>query len=548
MHRLPLILMTILLAGLASCSQAGHIMDRAEPLIDTLPDSAVKLLQSIPFTSLSSASTRARHSLLLTRALYKSYAEFTDDSIISEAYRYYCLENHGSERDRMLASYLLAAINNDLGNIERAARYANVAMHHAKKTSDVINQALIIRLLAELSHQTNRNQKALELLLKSELLFRESDAKPYIDYLQASKGLYYSACGENIKAISVLDSLINNPSEDIQLQNLAMQYITTPMMQLKMYTQAKGILEKRDTEILPYSLAELCYLAELNIQSGSVADAEQYLKRAYSRSETLSDSVLILTVQQYKYERTSQADSLLYTKFKLASIKDRIAEKSFSEHSLSTINIEADQEINYLSDQVSDREKYILVLWIAIIVLACAATCSIVHIVRKQKFHISSVKNMQLSHTDLQKAYSLLKEEIKRLEIELADKSLTEERENKMFISLIVETYLRKQKNAGKQTYSETEICKCTDLLTQYINTCKARSADSLLKAFPDLKQEDRLIYIYTAAGIPTDIIMSISNMSTSQFNTRKSRLKKKIMIYFNLENYDFGMNLPLTD
>ena len=117
-----------------------------------------------------------------------------------------------------------------------------------------------------------------------------------------------------------------------------------------------------------------------------------------------------------------------------------------------------------------------------------------------------------------------------------------------MFISLIVETYLRKQKNAGKQTYSETEICKCTDLLTQYINTCKARSADSLLKAFPDLKQEDRLIYIYTAAGIPTDIIMSISNMSTSQFNTRKSRLKKKIMIYFNLENYDFGMNLPLTD
>lgn len=66
---LTLIIIPLALQLLSGCgSSATPVLDRAEALMESHPDSALALLQALPSSRLSRSSDRARHALLLTQA------------------------------------------------------------------------------------------------------------------------------------------------------------------------------------------------------------------------------------------------------------------------------------------------------------------------------------------------------------------------------------------------------------------------------------------------------------------------------------------------
>ena len=86
--------------------EAGRIMDSAENIMWTRPDSALAALESIDTLTLKTKAQRARHSLLYTMALARNHTTITDLRVIKPAASYY--EHHGSNDDRMKMFFYLA--------------------------------------------------------------------------------------------------------------------------------------------------------------------------------------------------------------------------------------------------------------------------------------------------------------------------------------------------------------------------------------------------------------------------------------------------------
>ena len=91
----------------SSCGnrEAERVMDSAEDVMWTRPDSALAALESIDTLSLKTKAQRARYSLLYTMALDRNRITIRDLRVIKSAASYY--ERHGSKDDRMKMYFYL---------------------------------------------------------------------------------------------------------------------------------------------------------------------------------------------------------------------------------------------------------------------------------------------------------------------------------------------------------------------------------------------------------------------------------------------------------
>lgn len=104
----------------SSCGNrdAGRIMDSAEDVMWTRPDSALAALESIDTLSFKTKAQSARYSLLYTMALNRNWIDTTDLRIIQPAVNYY--ERHGSKDDKMKMYYYLGTVQHIAGDLEDA--------------------------------------------------------------------------------------------------------------------------------------------------------------------------------------------------------------------------------------------------------------------------------------------------------------------------------------------------------------------------------------------------------------------------------------------
>ena len=92
MHRLIYILLLLGVLHLASCSRDGGViaeMERAEALMDSLPDSALAVMRGIDRRSLHGSEARALYALTMSRALDRNDIHVASDSIIAPAVGHY---------------------------------------------------------------------------------------------------------------------------------------------------------------------------------------------------------------------------------------------------------------------------------------------------------------------------------------------------------------------------------------------------------------------------------------------------------------------------
>jgi len=88
------------------------LLERAETLMDSLPDSAYTLLTECDSTIREqSEKTRMRHTLLLAEANNKLYQPLPSDTLFKEVVDYY--DHHGTPNQQLKAHYLLGCIYRD---------------------------------------------------------------------------------------------------------------------------------------------------------------------------------------------------------------------------------------------------------------------------------------------------------------------------------------------------------------------------------------------------------------------------------------------------
>lgn len=157
-----------------SCSsRVRHpLLIRASSLMETHPDSALSLLQSIAFPQKLSSAEKACYALLLTQARHKSFIPLDNDSLIKIAVDYY--GEVKNDLNAVKAHYYLGATYRDMQRTSFAVEEYLKAIQLSSEENEFV--AMVYENLAECYEDENLYDIAMEAYRKA-CRIRETGAK-----------------------------------------------------------------------------------------------------------------------------------------------------------------------------------------------------------------------------------------------------------------------------------------------------------------------------------------------------------------------------------
>lgn len=232
----------------------NHQLAKAEAIMETAPDSALAILDSIDDKTITSPSTLAHYSLLKAIALDKNYIDTTDISIIQPAIDYY--SNNGTPDEKLRTYYYQGRIFQNAGDEDAAME----AFLHGLETSDDCSDSLTLA----------------RLLVAQSLIFTDfyDFDMAVSNYISASK--LYKAIGHNSEHVDCalnalnISGLSNNDSLTDSLYKSCVKELN------------QGNINKDD--FLPY---ELSYISEFGTKEELLNILERYASIPISDGNTL---------------------------------------------------------------------------------------------------------------------------------------------------------------------------------------------------------------------------------------------------------------------
>ncbi len=119
-HNNLILILLALACCIISCShhKEQELLDRAEKLIESYPDSVMILLSSIDMECLSGDKQKAQYAILMSMALDKNYIDTTTFDVLQPAIDYYL--RHGNANEKLRTYYYQGRIFQNQGDRDRA--------------------------------------------------------------------------------------------------------------------------------------------------------------------------------------------------------------------------------------------------------------------------------------------------------------------------------------------------------------------------------------------------------------------------------------------
>ena len=308
----------------SSCGnrEAGRIMDSAEDVMWTRPDSALAALESIDTLGLKVKAQRARYSLLYTMALDRNHRDIPDLRIIQPAASYY--ERHGSNDDRMKMYFYLGVAQYDTGDPEAAIASYLRAKEYSSRSDNLVFRGIISSSISDVYLWNNNNSES--------ILY----CKEACDYFVQAKDSFrlwnttgllanrYSNIRDWAKADSLYSIFFSQPIRDTsiyarQLLNLAWNNIfkpgSDPHESIDLFRKATG--EFGGTP----SLNDYCVYAYASEIIGDYDTANDLIRQL----ENVDSSSTILKIWKYRISK-HRADYKTALTYLEQSLSDRNSE------------------------------------------------------------------------------------------------------------------------------------------------------------------------------------------------------------------------------
>ena len=274
-----------------SCHRDSEAPDaafqRIEMCMESLPDTALYLLKSIPHTEKLRGKLQADYALLLTQAMDQKYVKFTSDSLIALALNYYTVER-GDSVTRAKAQYYYGRVLRELGKDEEALTF----LSSAKEMFGNIQCCKMFAMATDEIGMINRKKKLYQESLKN---FRES----YTIYEELKDSLSLVRAGQNIGRAYLFQNKWDScyfyytyalelarekqyPSEVSILHELGILYRSMGELK-KSERYFLAAYEKETDEERKY--VECMSLGYLYIQMGDVENARKYFKMSINSSK-----------------------------------------------------------------------------------------------------------------------------------------------------------------------------------------------------------------------------------------------------------------------
>lgn len=278
------LLVGIVFAGCGGNPDVERRLDRADAIMDSIPDSALTILHGIDRSRLSDADA-ARHALLLSQAYDKKAVDIADDSLIAIARDYYL--THPGRRDLLARAYYYSGV---------------VAFNAADYPGSIYYLSLADTLAAGVAdHRLRGMANAMLAWSNSELLDLENE------YRHAERALrFFTLAGDSARTsrqmlhIAICHLQLHRPTE-------ALAMLDSPGCEPEPVTRASSLVELGRLDEFHAMLARCPYLAEDSklmsdyarqlVRSGNLVEADSALVRAFRNAKNSSDTASYMGVR-----------------------------------------------------------------------------------------------------------------------------------------------------------------------------------------------------------------------------------------------------------
>lgn len=213
-HPFVIILFSFFLISCVGENRVERALSIAESLIDSQPDSSLRILESISPEDLSSKRDRARFSLLYSKALDKNYIDIASDSIILPAVAYY---GNRENKNAMMTWYYDGIVHKNAGELLPAMIALDQSRHIAEKNEDYHYLGLILRTNAEILDKCFDMENSISSYCKAVAAFEKAGDHNYADYARLSLALANNNALRFEEEKKILQELMQKDSLDSNL-------------------------------------------------------------------------------------------------------------------------------------------------------------------------------------------------------------------------------------------------------------------------------------------------------------------------------------------
>lgn len=528
----------------SGCREKSDIRDKfdiIEELVESNPPEALKMLDSIPSTSLKTKEGKARHILLTARARYRAYFDDTNDSLITIAANYY--SDHPSQSSlgqsrKLLALYHQGIIRENDGNFLMALNSFLQAEAEAIATQDHFALGNIYHHLNLMYSDIHAGKEGVFYGKKSYEEFMQTDSEEHIAFSMSELGdAYVAYCQYDSAYIWAKQALETQfAAKDHILHSNALRTVGKSAFMLGKSQEAVNAYEQILYEDSDYfQPKDAFFLAKAYHAVGNDAKAMD-ISKVYLQA----DSDLTRIPYEILYARGDAEGA--YRSLLRELNRDSKESVDIARQDLTRALAEFREKET--QDEIESHHRG-TIIWLLGICLIIAVAFIAVMMMRRsfrnnrmRMFHLMS--NMESLNADLrtqlhdkesiisvkesenaharQSYYSLLETQIQQIdEMTSLFREPTSTTENKR---------LFKRVSRLKDDFCDP---KFLEKMEQEVNRFHNDIIRKLREEFPGLKEEDVRLFLYQVCGFSGRTITFLTGEELTALYPRRSRLKARI-------------------
>lgn len=374
-----------ILLCLTSCNHHSREWERlqeVETYIETHADSALLVLQNIRPEDLANQEEKAKHALLLSMAMDKSYIDRTDFEVLQPAIDYY--QNHGTATDKLRTFYYEGRIYTNQGNNASAIIRFNRALIQGATSDDIrtkarthVAQANIYNNFYQFDKYVEENKQAAKLFKEAELPHSYTSC-----LIRIINGHTLLKDKENAqKTIDICRPML--PSLSIDKLN---EFYCTYLIYLTETGTPEEIVSAL-TEYrtaIPFEKLDWLTIAYAYITIGDCQEALSNLQN-YSPSSNIDQDIRFYAISTQIYQKMNLPNKVWETYHNYTNITDSIKLATYEKNAQFIEEIHT-QELKNIQQQAT-QDKIVLEAIIAVLSLSiiCIWTYFRLNINRKEK-------------------------------------------------------------------------------------------------------------------------------------------------------------------
>jgi len=510
-----------------SCVNTGvsKLLDRAESLFQTKPDSCLIIMKSIEMNNTLTRKEKARYALLMSAALDKNYVVISSDSLIKSAVDYYSARNN--LRYRMMSSYYHGLVLNNAQEYTASTIALEKAEKDALILEDHLYAGLIYRAKGDIFNKTNDYLSSLDCLKQAVFHFRFLDNPDYAHYAELGLAICYTNNQDYENATIVLDEL---EQEDIPQ---SIRYLCL-LQRANIIIESKGMPEEA---IHLYKRVPLSYMSSLSFgryalaleSTGQLDSADHYFAEAYALCRDQADSAAISFIHAKAMHLKGNDLSAYQMTRKAAFVQDSLT-RVLLQQSVSNAQRDYYKAESQLQEERAKRlrERNRLGAAAAMLALALLSGATLSYRKRKEQEIKEQMLNLSIAQAELHQA--------EQTNASLLGSLFSEKLHH---LDMISEDYVRadsdKERIAALREFKEEIAAMRTDEdLFVSLEKDLDRYCDGVMSKLrtqvPSIKGDNLKLITLFFAGLPYSTVQLVMNrVSVDSLKMARSRFRKEI-------------------